>query len=92
MKGADLIKKEREEQITKHRYTTEVDKNNNKFKELAQAAQVLISNEYLDKRKALLAMPSDWDNVACLKMINKTYRERLIIAGAFLAAEYDRIN
>lgn len=92
MKGVDLIKKEREEQINKHRYTTEIDKKNHNLRELAQAARVLVSNEYLDKRQSLLAMPSDWDNEACLKMINKTYKERLIIAGALIAAEIDRIS
>lgn len=92
MKGVDLIKKEREEQVSKHRYTTEVDKEKNSLRELAQVARVLVSNEYLDKRQALLAMPADWDTEACLKIINKTYKERLIIAGALLAAEYDRVN
>jgi hypothetical protein len=92
MTGLQLITKEREEQIKKHRYTPEVDKQNNKFRELAKAAQVLISNEYLDKRQALMAMPSEWDNEACLKMVSKTYKERLIIAGAFIAAEIDRVK
>lgn len=36
--------------------------------------------------------PFGWDKELFEKMINKDYRSRLIIAGALIAAELDRIN
>ena len=37
-------------------------------------------------------MPSDWDDTISLKMCSKSYKERLIIAGALIAAELDRLT
>ena len=36
--------------------------------------------------------PAKWDNDVCRKMIKKSYKERLIIAGSFMAAEIDRLQ
>lgn len=42
--------------------------------------------------KRLSVMPSDWDDTISLKMCSKSYKERLIIAGALIAAELDRLT
>jgi hypothetical protein len=65
-------------------------KQENNFRELAKASIVLISNNFLEKRKALIAMPDDWDNETCLEMVSKIYVERLVIARALITAEIDR--
>ena len=36
-------------------------------------------------------MPSDWGDQQCLKMANKSRFQRLVIAGALIAAELDKI-
>lgn len=90
--GIDLIKKEREEQILKHGRTTELDIQTNKGKQLADAASILASPQIGTPRKRLSVMPSDWDDTISLKMCSKSYKERLIIAGALIAAELDRLT
>lgn len=37
-------------------------------------------------------IPYGWDKEIWLKMVNKPYKERLIIAGALIAAEIDRLQ
>ncbi|HWY11329.1 MAG TPA: hypothetical protein VN026_08390, partial [Bacteroidia bacterium] len=43
-------------------------------------------------RSNLHEMPETWDKGIVYKMIQKSYKERLIIAGALLCAEIDRLN
>lgn len=90
--GIELIKKEREEQILKHGRTTELDIQINKRRQLADAAAVLATPLIDTPRKRLSLMPSDWDDAVALKMCSKSYKERLIIAGALIAAELDRLS
>ena len=90
--GIELIRKEREEQILKHGRTTELDIQANKRMQLADAAAVLATPLIGTPRKRLSLMPSDWDDTIALKMCSKSYKERLILAGALLAAELDRLN
>ncbi len=90
MTGIELIAKEREEQIEKHGRTVEKDVEINGGKELAQAAAALAYPfHYADDFDDY---PVNWDRDILAKMIQKTYKERLIIAGALIAAEIDRIN
>lgn len=91
--GIELISKEREEQIKKHSRTVDQDVRLNKKKQLVSAASALI---LCDSQKEIKAMaeygcPQGWDKAIWSKMINKPYKERLIIAGALIAAEYDRV-
>lgn len=90
--GIELIKKEREEQIFKHGKTVELDIQTNKGRQLADAAAVLTTPLIGTPRKRLSLMPSNWDDTIALKMCSKSYKERLIIAGALIAAELDRIQ
>jgi len=85
--GAELIAIERQEQIDKHGRTIERDVNENSNNELAIAAMGLI-----DKYPSSHNFPEHWDSKLIQKMISKPYKERLIIAGAFLAAEIDRVQ
>lgn len=87
MTGIELIAKERQEQIEKHGIAIEQDVNINKFAQLIDAAIMLMQT---DRHK--MGTPVYWDNSVWEKMINKSEMERLIIAGALIAAEIDRLK
>jgi len=86
--GISLIDKERTEQIVKHGRTLLRDVNENKNFQLKDGAIMLLHSGIArsDER------PAGWDFDIWVKMKAKPYKERLIIAGALLAAEIDRIN
>jgi len=90
--GIELIAEERQEQIEKHGRSVEQDVKNNKALQLSAAASVLIHHDIRTPRKRLAIMPTSWDDDICFKMCKKEYKERLIIAGALIAAEIDRIQ
>jgi len=92
MTGIELIAKERQEQIKKHGRTINNDIAENTGDQLRKAAcGLLIENaSNPDIMKALL--PINWDEKIWFKMCKKPLKERLIIAGALIAAELDRIN
>lgn len=85
--GIALILKERREQITKHFRTINNDIQFNEDEQLRVAARVL-----LDPVPKFENRPFGWDRAIWFKMINKPYKERLIISGALIAAEIDRLN
>lgn len=92
--GIELIAEERQEQITKHGRTIKSDVRANNSEELATAAHALLGI-YPDAEEAdrtIGEFPAGWNNAICKKMANKPYKERLIIAGALIAAEIDRLN
>ena len=89
LSGIELIEQERLEQVTKHKRTVRQDVNLNPNGELRRAAIALMGNE---GKSDFLAMPHKWNEVVVVKMCNKPYKERLIIAGALIAAEIDRIQ
>lgn len=90
--GVGLIADERAEQITKHGRTVELDKQNNIEFQLIDAVNVLITpeenREYLESSDP----PVGWDTKVWKHILSKPYKERLVIAGAFIAAEIDRIS
>ena len=87
--GIELITEERKEQIEKHGYTIENDiKTNSDNYQLTYVAQALCRKEM----HIITATPKGWDYRLFSKMIEKPYKERLIIAGALIAAEIDRIQ
>lgn len=90
--GIELIAQERTEQIEKHGRTIEADVQINKVGQLAEGASVLMHPHINTPRKRLSLMPSNWNDDITLKMCSKSYKERLIIAGALIAAEIDRLN
>jgi len=95
--GIELITQERKEQLTKHGRTVELDVEQNNEGQLTDAASVLTMNvpeglmgTYLQSQGE--TPPVGWDSDAWNKMIRKPYKERLVIAGALIAAEIDRIS
>lgn len=87
MTGVELIAKERKEQIEKHGRTIEYDKKYNVSDQLRIAAMTLMFKGPIKR-----VCPTGWDKKVWKKMSEKSYEERLIIAGAFLAAELDRLE
>ena len=91
MTGIELIAKERKEQLEKHGISVKNDAQFNSLMEynglpsLPLGAIGLIDN-YLQR------VPPHWNKKMLEKMRSKPYKERLIIAGALLAAEIDRIQ
>ena len=92
MTGIELIAQERQEQIEKHHRTLEADKAFNSqptgYREMTPLA--LQASRLLDS--SLMWRVDHWSKEITDKMEGKPYRERLIIAGALIAAELDRIN
>ena len=91
MNGIELIAKERQEQLEKHGISV---KNDAQFNSLMQfnglppisiAVLGIIDDSFQH-------VPAHWDRVLLDKMRHKPYKERLIIAGALLAAEIDRVQ
>lgn len=88
--GIELIAQERQEQIEKHGITVKNDIEINQNKELARVASALAyPYHYVDNFDDY---PEYWDKQAVAKMVQKPYKERLIIAGALIAAEIDRLQ
>ena len=85
--GIELITKERQEQIEKHRRTIEEDVKYNSNKELSIVAQ-----ELLEQQPSVQNTPHNWRNPILHKMLSKPYMDRLIIAGALICAEIDRLK
>lgn len=83
--GIELIAEERREQIEKHGRTIQTDLEVNKGGALSMAAKGVITGDWGE-------FPAEWDSDAIRKMCGKPYKDRLIIAGALLAAEIDRLQ
>jgi hypothetical protein len=93
--GIELIAQERQDQIEKHGRTIEKDARLNNRKQLSQGAANLIlpsGDNMSDQYNRFFNRPSDWDEDIWERMVDKPYKERLIIAGALIAAEIDRLN
>lgn len=92
--GIELIAKERQNQIEKHGSTTKKDVRNNSRGQLAHAAVILvgISTPVKIYNPTDQGSPEGWFGDLWESMVNKSYRDRVIIAGALLAAELDRLN
>ncbi len=84
MTGIELITAERAEQINKHGYSIHRDMDQNPYGELKDAALALLD-------EIGYYFPDNWDHSITEKMAAKDYKTRLVIAGALLAAELDRI-
>ena len=85
--GVELIAKERQEQIEKHGFTEQYQKDHLEYYsdgQLIDAAHYAIT---------LKGWPQDWPKGYYRdKIVAKSYKDRLIIAGALIAAEIDRLN
>ena len=87
--GIELIAVEREEQLSKHQCTVQGDVKFNDKGQLIYAARTLCQ---LSVSNAKNICPTGWDAYIWIRLLNKPYKERLIIAGALIAAELDRLN
>lgn len=88
MGGAELIAQERERQLNELNITVEQDVISNENWQLSYAASTLCKVMTLPG----LLPPKNWDIAVWRKMLNKGYKERLVIAGALIAAELDRMQ
>lgn len=89
--GIELIEDERNSHFSEHGYTLEHDAELSSNKQLSYAALMLLNVDYqegIDSKE----FPEGWHEQACERMISKSYKDRLIIAGFLIAAELDRIN
>lgn len=85
MTGIEKIAQERLEQKTKHRHSIKSDWQQYPDYQLAILAEALLSNNW---DMALDEFPRDLIS----KLSAKSYEKRLVIAGALIAAEIDRLN
>lgn len=86
MKGIELIAKEREEQQTKHGFTNQFQLRNPEYYEndqLVKACIFALTGE---------GWPDNWDSYHKKKIEDKSKIGKLTVAGAFIAAEIDRLN
>lgn len=91
MSGIELIAKEREEQQKKHGISVKNDVQfNSKMEFNGLPALPLAVVGLLDS--SCQRVPAHWDTKRLEHMRTKPYKERLIIAGAFIAAELDRLQ
>lgn len=81
--GIELIAQERAEQIKKHGWTKEHDANHASGELTCVACGLAYNVPHM--------IPDNWEPFK-QKMLAKKYKERLIIAGALLAAEIDRLQ
>ena len=86
--GIGLIAIERLEQIEKHNRSIVDDVSLNGGEQLRLAAIRLLTDSF--ERDCM--KPNGWDERLWCKMANKNYMQRLIISGALIAAEIDRIQ
>ena len=89
--GIELIAQERQEQIEKHGRTVKRDVDENSHLQLVDAATKLCADD-MGGFWATDLCPLGWSQTIWDKMTNKPYKERLIIAGALIAAEIDRLQ
>jgi len=88
--GVELIAKERQKQIEKHGRTIESDSQNNNGEQLAQAASCLSYPFHYAQNND--DIPDGWDRDTFLKLWKKPHIKKLVIAGALIAAEIDRLQ
>ena len=87
MTGTDAITLERREHTIKHNKDVLYDIKNNAKGQLGSAARKLLSNS----EQLADYPPEGWDHKKWAYMCSKPYKERVAIAGALCAAEYDRL-
>lgn len=94
--GIELIAQERKEQIEKHGRTVASDVKYNSAGQLSCAARLLSEpGEYNPETIWDLingSEPAGWDIELFKKMMLKPELQRLVIAGALIAAEIDRLQ
>lgn len=88
--GIELITEERQKQIDKHGFTAEHHAlNTDKWYKESQLIEASIKLSYVIPDKKT---PKNWSKPWFSNLCDRTHKERLIIAGALIAAELDRLN
>jgi len=88
MTGIELITQERQEQIEKHHWTLEHDRAEHEHGELKYVALHVLGAPYTARNE-----DCDWAHVEDYIMSSeKSEIDRLVIAGALIAAEIDRLQ
>lgn len=88
--GLELVSQERNEQLEKHGRTIQQDVVQNKEGQLIHAVANLIGFD--DGLNVGYTYPDGWNMEYFDKIMEKPIKERLIIAGALICAEIDRLN
>ncbi len=89
--GIELIADERQKQLVKYPVVRDMKYNSTFERPLTKAASAL-TIENGNSLAAQFMKPDIWEEKRWLKMMAKPYKERLIIAGALIAAEIDRVT
>lgn len=92
-KGIELIAIERQEQIEKHGWSLERDKEYYKNGELIQAAkfcEIATGRGIGFTGSGDAVWPNEWDDYFRRKILSKSKIGALVVAGAFYMAENDR--
>ncbi len=94
--GIEKITEERNRQIKELGYDGNYDFKNNFSSQLTQVVGVLITDMPEEFMEAFIeyqsAYPPDgWDRDYWSRLVRKPFKERLVIAGALIAAEIDRL-
>lgn len=92
--GIKMIAQERQKQIDKHGFTAAYHADHPEFyenKQLSQAAVSLLVQD-LAPHDLVTEIPSNWDVVWFQNLMDRGVIERLVIAGALIAAELDRLT
>lgn len=93
--GVQLISEERQKQIDKHGFTGQHHNDHPEWYDnfqLQYAAIGLLSAEFQEGIDSQEACPDGWDEEWVRRLLAKTREQRLVIAGALIAAEIDRLN
>lgn len=91
--GIELIATERSEQIEKHGYHLTHDVKHHDGGELIIAAEAIIDHITSDSEiDEIGSFPASWEDAYCFKILRKSKIDKLVIAGALIAAEIDRLQ
>lgn len=85
--GIELIAQERDEQLNKHGFTPEFEDANKQYYNEGQHTQAALYSLSGNEE-----WPESWNTEWREKIDKKPYKERLVIAAALLAAEYDYLT
>lgn len=90
LSGIRLISDERQKQIDKHGFTGKHHAEHPEWydnRQLIQAAETLLMPEIKS-----CFVPTNWDGKWFFDLCKRDYKQRLVIAGALIAADLDRLN
>ena len=87
--GIELIAQERAEQIEKHGYTIDHDIKQTEIEGISPLRMAAVA--LIHPTEKFFPMSWSFERIKYIQN-NKSYKDKLIIAGALIAAEIDRLN